>query len=121
VITVHCSLRHTFSDSGPRAWLLAGAGGRIEAAACRRADMVIALTSRLARLAVDDGMAPERVHIIPSGVTPAAFAGDPPDPFPALARPRVVYVGRVVRQKGVETLVEAAALMRTPDVRLVGR
>jgi glycogen synthase len=31
----------------------------------------------------------------------------------------VVFVGRVVRPKGVETLVEAAARMRTPGVQIV--
>jgi glycosyltransferase involved in cell wall biosynthesis len=122
VVTVHCSLRHTFAGPGARGWLLRTAGGRIEAAVTQRADMVIALTPRLAARIGADGVPPERVHVIGSGVTAARFAGDAPDPFPAMGRPRIVYVGRLVRQKGVETLVEAAALMRTQgaQVLLVG-
>ena len=119
VVTVHCSLRHTFGGRGPRAWLLKALGGPIEAAVCRRADVIIALTGRLAARLRDDRQAPERVRVIPSGVTASAFAGDPPDPFPWLGRPRVVYVGRLARQKAVETLVEAAARMSTPGVRVL--
>jgi glycogen(starch) synthase len=119
VVTVHCSLRHTLYGPGARAWLLRTVGGRVEAAITRRAETVIALTPRLAARMTDDGVTPERVRVIGSGVTAAAFAGDPPDPFPAVGRPRIVYVGRLVRQKSVETLVEAAALMRTPNARVL--
>jgi glycogen synthase len=119
VVTVHCSLRHTLSAPGARAWLLRTVGGRVEAAITGRAEMVIALTARLAARITDDGVAPERVRVVGSGVTPAAFAGDPPDPFPAVGRPRIVYIGRLARQKGVEALVEAAALMRTSNVRVL--
>jgi glycogen(starch) synthase len=122
VVTVHCSLRHTLSAPGARAWLLRTVGGRVEAAITGRAEMVIALTPRLAALMTGDGAAPERVRVIGSGVAAAAFAGAPPDPFPAAGRPRIVYVGRLVRQKGVERLVEAAALMRMSNacVLIVG-
>ena len=119
VVTVHCSLRHTFVGSGPRAVLLGRIGGGIQTAICRRADVVITLTSRLARRLADDGVASERLHVIPSGVTAAAFAGEPPDPFPRTGRPRVVYVGRLARQKCVETLVAAAARMRTYAVQVL--
>lgn len=119
VVTVHCSLRHTFAGPGARGWLLRTVGGHIEAAVADRAEMVIALTPRLATRITGDGVASERVHVIGSGVTAAAFAGDPPDPFPAIGRPRIVYVGRLVPQKGVETLVEAAALMRRPAIHVL--
>jgi glycogen synthase len=121
VVTVHCSLRHTFRGTGLRASLLRVAGGALEVAAYRRADAVIALTPRLAAL-VADLVPRDRLHVIPSGVDAAAFAGDPPDPFPDAGRPRVVYAGRLIRQKGVHTLVDAAARSRTPGlcVLLVG-
>jgi glycogen synthase len=119
VVTVHCSLRHTFAGYGPRAVLLARVGGDIQTAICRRADAVITLTSLLAGRLAADGVPRERVHVIPSGVTVAAFTGRAPDPFPALGRPRVVYVARLARQKQVETLVEAAAGMRTPGVHVI--
>jgi glycogen synthase len=41
------------------------------------------------------------------------------DPVPHLGRPRVVYVGRINRQKGVHTLVEAASLVQTPNVQVL--
>jgi len=119
VVTVHCSLRYTFRGCGPRGLLLARVGGGIQTAICRRADAVISLTSRLAGRLAADGVPRERVHVIPSGVTAAAFAGRAPDPFPASGRPRVVYVGRLAAQKQAETLVEAAARMRTTGVQVI--
>jgi glycogen(starch) synthase len=119
VVTVHCSLRHTFAGPGARGWLLRTVGGRIEFAVTHRADDVIALTPRLADCIRDDGVAPERVHVIGSGVTAAAFAGEPQDPLPASGRPRIVYVGRLAPQKGVETLIDAVALMRTPAAHVL--
>lgn len=119
VITVHCSLRHTLAGASPRAWLLKRLGGRIETAAYRRADAVIAVTPRLASWLRQDGASPARIHLIPPGLSPAAAADDQPDPFPHLGRPRVLYLGRLNRQKGVHTLVQAAALLRTPNVRVV--
>jgi glycogen synthase len=119
VVTVHCSLQHTFAGRGLRAWLLGAVGGRIDATITGRADMVIALTARLGVCMRSDGVAPERVHVIGSGVAPAALAGDRPDPFPAVGRPRIVYIGRLVRQKGVETLVQAARRLRTAGAHVL--
>jgi glycogen(starch) synthase len=123
VVTVHCSLRHTFTAPGPRGLLLERLGGTIEGAVCRRADALIALTPRLAERLEADGFEPERIHVIPSGVTAsAAVAGDAPDRFADVGRPRIVYVGRLAAAKGVDTLVAAAARLRTPGahVLLVG-
>jgi glycogen synthase len=119
VVTVHCSLRHTFSGAGARGWMLRRTGGRIERAACRRANMVIALTPRLASRLREDGVGAERLHVIPSGVVASEGADDPADPFPGVRRPRVVFVGRLCRQKGVHMLVEAATLLAAPDVAVV--
>jgi glycosyltransferase involved in cell wall biosynthesis len=119
VLTVHASLRHTLAVADLRSWVLRHLGGPLEALGERRADAVIALTPRLARMLEEDGLAPGRVHVIPSGVVPAEFATDAPDPWPGLGRPRVVFVGRLARQKGVRTLLAAAGRLRTPGVRLV--
>src|SRR4051812_48317486 len=43
VVTVHTSLRHTYTAEGPRSAVLKAVGGQIEAATTRRADRVIAL------------------------------------------------------------------------------
>jgi glycogen(starch) synthase len=122
VVTVHCSLRHTFAGAGPRALALKWPGGFLETVVCRRAEMVIVLTPRLAEHLRGDGVAPERIRVIPSGVTPSAFAGDPPDPFPDAGHPRIVYAGRLARSKGVATLVDAAARLQTQgaSVLIVG-
>jgi glycogen synthase len=119
VVTLHTSLRHTFSGSGPRGRLLAGAGGRIEGAACRRADAVIALSARLIPMLREDAVPAGRIHVIPPGVNSAEFSPDVEDPVPELPHPRVVFVGRLVEQKGVDTLLAAAAMMRRKDARIL--
>jgi glycosyltransferase involved in cell wall biosynthesis len=121
VVTVHTSLRHTFTAAGVRARLLKLLGGRIESWACGSAAGVVVLTPRLARRLTDGGVPAGRVHVIPSGVVPADFAARAPDPFADRPRPRVLFLGRLARQKGAETLVAAAALMREPaEVLMVG-
>lgn len=118
VATVHLSLQHTFSGRGPRAAALRHLGGRVERSGLRAADAVIALTPRLAELLVDGGIPAERVHVIPSGVEPRLFEALKDPLGEARARPRIVYVGRLARQKGVATLVHAAARLSTPGVRV---
>lgn len=126
VVTIHTSLRHTLRVTDGRTAVLKSVGGLLEHLGERRAGAVLALTPRLARLLVDDGVDPDRVHVVPSGVRPSLFAADHggtfPDPFPQVGRPRVVFVGRLAPQKGVATLVHAAVLLRssTAQVLLVG-
>ncbi len=121
VVTVHTSVRHTLVASDARSRRVKRWGGALEGRAMERAAAVITLTERLRVLAIEDGADPAAVHVIPSGVRPAQWAARGPDPFPGLARPRVLFVGRLAFQKGVITLVEAAARMReAAEVVLVG-
>jgi glycogen synthase len=123
VVTIHCSLRHTFAPGGDvRSALLRRLGGRFEALGVRDAAATIVLTRRLAARLTEDGADPGRVHVIPSGVRPQEFRRPCADPWPRTGGRRVVFVGRLHRQKGVRTLVEAARHLRTPgaQVHLVG-
>ncbi|MBA3431733.1 MAG: glycosyltransferase family 4 protein [Actinobacteria bacterium] len=119
VLTIHCSLRHTLSVGDPRSALLRVLGGWIEEHGGRRADAVIALTSRLARLVESRGFDPSRIHVIPPGVKRSLFKGPFEDPLPHVKGRRVVFVGRLQRAKGLATLIETAALSRTDGLQVV--
>ena len=123
VVTVHTSLAHTFTPRGLRSRVLKQFGGRIERWACERAAGVIVLTPRLAARLADGGVPAGRIHVIPSGVVGADFASAraAADPFPHVGRPRVLFLGRLHRQKGAAVLIEAVSRMREPaEVVLVG-
>jgi starch synthase len=86
-----------------------------ERVALESADAVIAVSEGMRRdvLAAYPAVAPERVQVIYNGIDASEYAPDPGtdvlshwgvDP----ARPSVVFVGRITRQKGVPYLVEAA-------------
>jgi glycogen synthase len=111
VVTVHLSPRHTLTGRGGRALFLRGVGGAVEAVACRRAAAVITLTERLAARVRGCGTP---VHVIPSGFRADRFTAAP------TGGAGVVYVGRLHRQKGVDTLVKAAALLPGVPVTLAG-
>lgn len=93
---------------------------RLEAATIRRGDLVLANSEALADIAAEDfraAMAPERLGVLPLGVDTERFAPreagwlkahlglDPETPV-------LLYVGRLERRKGVETLLEAFAKLR---------
>jgi len=90
-----------------------GAAAIIAVSAGTRADI----------LDVYPAVEPERVHVVHNGIDTGQYAPDPGtdvlerhgvDP----ARPYVIFVGRITRQKGVEHLLAAAHLL-DPDVQLV--
>lgn len=84
--------------------------------AYRHADLVVTLSPPLRELAIRGGAAPERVVIIPNGIDPsdigllASAIWGPASP--SLGVPRVLYAGRLSREKGIDTLLEAAVLLR---------
>ncbi|MGY1836929.1 glycosyltransferase [Blastococcus sp. SYSU DS0510] len=115
VVTVHCSVRHTMRGRGLRARLLHRLGGAVERAALRRADAVVVLTARARGGLLADGVAEDRVHVIPSGFDPALFR--PPADRPG-SRPtgglRIGYVGRLAPQKRPDLVVRAFGRMAEP-------
>jgi 2-deoxystreptamine N-acetyl-D-glucosaminyltransferase/2-deoxystreptamine glucosyltransferase len=98
VVTVHTSVRHSVVWT-PRTMLLKALGGAIERAVLRRAAAVITLTPRAAANLAADGVAPGRIHVVPSGFLPAELVESLADPLPHVPRPRVVFVGRLAPQK----------------------
>src|SRR5918994_1118379 len=122
VLTVHTSLHHTLAVSDLRSAVLKTLGGQIERWGEHSAEAVLVITPRLHRLLISDGAAENRIHVIPPGVNPSLFEGPFEDPFSGVGRPRVLFVGRLAPQKGVDTLVAAAGLLKDPcaQVLLVG-
>lgn len=127
VVTLHCSLRHSVRPADLRLAMLRTVGGALEQRMLARAHTVIALTEATARR-LRAGR--HRTAVIPSGVEPALFAGAAPAAeLGDVPRPRVLFLGRLARQKDVPTLVRSFGLMRRraslvivgdgPDHRLV--
>jgi glycogen synthase len=119
VVTVHTSLPHTLAVVDLRTALLKRVGGRIETWGARRAAAIIVLTPGVAAQLRSDCVDPGRLHVIPSGVEAGIFDRECPDPFPAVPRPRILFVGRLARQKDVGTLLRAAPYLRTPNAQLI--
>ena len=123
VLTVHSSFRHTLPALNARTALLKAVGGAVERFGERRADAVIVLTARLARLLAEEGVDERSIFVVPSGVNGALFIACGDDLFPELGRPRVLFVGRLVPQKDAERLLVATRLLANESARvlLVGR
>jgi glycogen(starch) synthase len=120
VVTVHCSLTHTLQICDARTALLRTLGGWLERRGVRRADVTIVYTSRLADRLTHDLGRRDGVRLIRRGVDRAPFALEHAPAFPEIpGRPRVLYLGRLVKQKGIETLIAAAAGVRTPGVQVL--
>jgi glycogen(starch) synthase len=119
VMTVHCSLAYTLRTTGLKSAILHSLGGLIERTAEGRAAATLVYTQRLARL-IRQGPGRPAVHIVRRGVNRRAFADPGRDPFPDIpGRPRVVFLGRIVGQKGVATLVRAVARLRTTGAQIL--
>jgi glycosyltransferase involved in cell wall biosynthesis len=119
VLTIHASSSHTLLVRDPRTAVLRGLGGWLERRGAHGAAATIVFTSRLAGW-LEQEVGCEHVQQMRRGIDREAFARPGRDPFPQLAGgPRVVFLGRVVAAKGVATLVEAAARLRTPDVEVL--
>jgi glycogen synthase len=122
VLTIHTSVRHTLAVTSTRSAVLKMVGGRLERRGAQAADAIIALVPRVAALIRADGIATP-IHVVPSGVVPGRLEHDARpahDPLAPIPRPRVIFVGRLHRQKHVDVLVRAAAQMPGVSVVLVG-
>lgn len=96
----------------------------VEKTALEMADAVVAVSEETRRdVERLFDVKPERIHIIHNGIDPDEYR--PVDPSPALARygidpakPYLLFVGRITRQKGITYLVEAIRSM-SPDFQVV--
>ena len=111
VVTLHCSLRRTLDRDRVRP--LTVLGPAVERRLLRRADAVLVLTAAAAEAAVEDGVDASRVHVVPSGFSPALFSGPHRDPTPDVPHPRLLFAGRLADQKRPLDAVTAHA--RLPD------
>jgi glycogen(starch) synthase len=118
VVTVHCSVTNTMRPSEPRQHATRIGGALAERAVLPRAAAVITLTGAAARH-LAGAIAPDRTHVIPSGVDVDAIQRPRRDPLPDVGRPRVLYVGRLAPQKSVGTLLDAIDLLPTPAQLIV--
>ena|SRR5579862_7999763 len=110
VVTVHCeAVRHA-----RLARLLSPLTQRVLSTARR-----IVVTGAFMREAPFLAAHRNRVQVVPLGVDLDHFRPAPPlpDPLPGVARPRVLFVGRLRHYKGLPIL--AAALRRIPELSLI--
>ena len=93
--------------------------GLLERWLSRRCDAVVAVSAHEQRQALGVGVDPARVALVPNGAPDTAgAAGAAAWDGPRL---RVLFVGRLDRQKGLDVLLEAVRpLAATVDVRVVG-
>lgn len=104
VLTVHGSDINVFTER--RLW-------RAEILwALRRADRVIAVSRGLREKMIALGVRSDRISVVNNGVDMRAFH-PAAKPGRSTAVRRILYVGRFIREKGLEVLLRAAALLTT--------
>jgi glycosyltransferase involved in cell wall biosynthesis len=82
-------------------------------------DWLIPISRNLARLLVESGADEQRIHISPSGVELDAFQALPEFDPEKIAHPRIVYLGRISRDRGLPILTHLAAC-GLGEVHLIG-
>lgn len=87
--------------------------GRLARRLLRRAYAFQAISRRVADALQEEGFDPARIHLLPNAVDIDRFRSHA---GPGQAARTAVYVGRLVPEKGLDTLI--AALARVPDLRL---
>ena len=78
----------------------------------RRADALIAISAAVRRELLAAGVDPGRIHLVPDAIDPGdSEEREPPDRFPQgpAVSPLIVCVAALTREKGIDTLLDAAA------------
>lgn len=125
-----------FSAAPPRLLITAHGGDiyglrgrlatRLKRWVLRRADHVTVVSAALAGAADELGCAPDKVSILPMGtdLSETFVPGDPvhsPDMNRNEAAHTVIYAGRLVEKKGIDTMLRAVAIVRRqlPTLRVI--
>jgi glycosyltransferase involved in cell wall biosynthesis len=89
----------------------------------RRAGRFVALTHGGASEIIRYGLAPERIRTIPNGIDLSAFKEQTWPRLTAADPIRLLFVGRLNHQKGLDVLLDALTLVRDPhrfQLRVIG-
>jgi glycosyltransferase involved in cell wall biosynthesis len=92
----------------------------VEEAIARQADALVATTYSERRTLIRMGAAPGAVHVVPCGVDLDQFSPTGPVFPPRRQRPRVVVVSRMVRRKGIGTVIEAMTAVPEAELLVAG-
>jgi glycosyltransferase involved in cell wall biosynthesis len=112
----HCSIVVTLHGSD----IFQAAQGRLGAMLTRRVlqgcDRIIAVSQALAEAVGQIGISPDPITVIPDGVDLSQFS-----PAQNNREPLLLYIGSLIKRKGVEYLIEALALIaqKQPSLRLL--
>ena len=114
-----------------RPWKRAQLGGGYELSswaertACENASAIIGVSTAMANdiARVYPAVDPAKIHVVHNGIDPLEFFRDDATDFTSaigfdIARPSVVFVGRITRQKGLVHLLRAARQL-TPGTQIV--
>lgn len=86
----------------------------IEPIACRRATVVLPLSPSLAEAAVRNGARRENVLVLPNGIDLEQY--EPHAPRTTNGPLRILFLGRLAHEKGVDVLLDACAVLHRDGV-----
>jgi glycosyltransferase involved in cell wall biosynthesis len=115
ILREEAALHPEFADSlhaGAPRWLIEQC--RAEAL---EADCVLAPSDYVRRTLIEQGVAPERIALVPFGVRVERFK--PPEQARDDGVFRLLYVGQISQRKGIKYLLEAVKRLALPNLELV--
>ena len=83
-------------------------------------DIIVALSPHMAKCAIEGGAGAHRVRLVPNGLVPREIGISSNEQYqhtPPSTVAKLLYVGRLSVEKGVDILVEAAAILRKSNVK----